>query len=94
MKIKNVILSALNYFYFDTQFVVIFKYGKLFQLAFMSHHYFFTIMRLLELQVLPAPNEEWAENTTKELKDDLFVSIYLNNNSLLKRFSRYSKMQR
>ncbi|XP_026321690.1 fatty-acid amide hydrolase 2-like [Hyposmocoma kahamanoa] len=45
------------------------------KLTCLSRHCFFTIMRLLELQVLPKVNAEWAEKITKDLKDDLFGKL-------------------
>ncbi|CAK1586701.1 unnamed protein product [Parnassius mnemosyne] len=41
----------------------------------MSHHCLFTILRLFELQLLPKVDSEWAENLTKQMKDDLFGKL-------------------
>ncbi|XP_046969640.1 fatty-acid amide hydrolase 2-like [Vanessa cardui] len=35
----------------------------------------FSILRVLEMQVLPKPQEEWSEEMTKSLKDDLFTKL-------------------
>ncbi|KAJ2945422.1 hypothetical protein O0L34_g233 [Tuta absoluta] len=41
----------------------------------LSHHCFFTVMRLIELQALPKPDPEWAEALSKSLKEDLFSKL-------------------
>ncbi|XP_052751078.1 fatty-acid amide hydrolase 2-like [Galleria mellonella] len=51
------------------------------KMLFMSRHCFFTIMQLLESQVLPSIKADWAEKLTKDLKDDLFSK--LGNDSVL-----------
>ncbi|KAI5636580.1 amidase domain-containing protein [Phthorimaea operculella] len=40
-----------------------------------GRHNFFTILRLLELQVLPEPNKIWAENLLRSLKEDLIKTL-------------------
>ncbi|XP_061379301.1 fatty-acid amide hydrolase 2-like [Danaus plexippus] len=41
----------------------------------LSKYCLFTIMRVLEMQVLPAPNKEWAEKTISSMKEDLFSKL-------------------
>ncbi|XP_045774671.1 fatty-acid amide hydrolase 2-A-like isoform X2 [Maniola jurtina] len=41
----------------------------------LSKHCLFTIMQVLEKQLLPKPDEEWAENLTKSFKEDLFGKL-------------------
>ncbi|CAG9564873.1 unnamed protein product [Danaus chrysippus] len=41
----------------------------------MSKFCLFTILRVLEMQVLPAPNKEWAETTINSMKEDLFSKL-------------------
>ncbi|CAH2043206.1 unnamed protein product, partial [Iphiclides podalirius] len=41
----------------------------------MSRHCLFTICRLFELQYLPKVDSKWAENTLKDIKQDLFSKL-------------------
>ncbi|XP_013166813.1 PREDICTED: fatty-acid amide hydrolase 2-like [Papilio xuthus] len=41
----------------------------------MSNHCLFTILRLFELKYLPGLDAAWAENITKEMKEDLFGKL-------------------
>ncbi|KAJ2945421.1 hypothetical protein O0L34_g232 [Tuta absoluta] len=41
----------------------------------MNRHHFFTILRLLEMQILPKPNAKWAEKLHNSLKEDLLKTL-------------------
>lgn len=41
----------------------------------LSKHCLFSVVRLIELQFLPAVDSAWAEKLTKEFKDDLFTKL-------------------
>ncbi|XP_039756171.1 fatty-acid amide hydrolase 2-A-like [Pararge aegeria] len=41
----------------------------------LSKHCLFTILRVLELELFPKADEEWAENLTKSFKEDLFGKL-------------------
>lgn len=47
----------------------------------LSNHCLFSIIRLLEVQVMPKVDSVWAEKLTRDLKDDLFSK--LGNNGVL-----------
>ncbi|XP_041982462.1 uncharacterized protein LOC121735634 [Aricia agestis] len=47
----------------------------------ISKHCLFVIMRVLEMRLMPKADKEWAEKTTKELKDDIINK--LGNNGVL-----------
>lgn len=43
----------------------------------MSNHCLSAVVRLAETQVMPTADPQWAEQISKELKEDLFVSLSL-----------------